>query len=522
MIASSSYYVGSPAVPTNLPDEHVVRRHKKKADISYPLQEVIFGIFHYMGLVFVMLTNYLCLIPSIIIITYFYENSFYWVTMLLAIPLGAIFFLLLRYLAIILCKKMILNRIKPGSYPLKSLYYIRHWIIGKMLDEDEIFIMADSLYFPMFLRRLGARLSKGVEMGETPHIIPDLVTIKEGGFTASSVGLAWPSIYDGIVTFSNVRVGKKGFVGNVSLVPGGKEIGDSGLLGCLSLPPYNNQSAVAHSSWLGSPAVLLPKRELFTGYSEQQTYNPPRKLYIIRLLIEFFRIILPTTLSFVILFNLLYILDYMLSTYSWKITALVLPVSELFITVALVGALVGLKWLLLGKLKPLTKPIWDIFIWKNDIIEYSYNYFINPHLTNKILGTPFALLIPRSMGTKAGKRVFTDSAEFSEFDLISLGDDVCINAETIIQTHLYEDRIFKVSQITINSDCNVGIGSIILYNTLMENNSSLGNLSLLMKGERLPSNTQWEGTPAQTKKIIPVSTLNSPVKELIPLSDNIV
>ena len=173
--------------------------------------------------------------------------------------------------------------------------------------------------------------------------------------------------------------------------------------------------------------------------------------------------------------------------------------------------LVGLKWAMLGRLRALTKPIWDIFIWKNDIIEYSYNYFTNPHLTNKLLGTPFALWIHRCLGTKAGKRIFTDTAEFSEFDLITIGDDVCINAETIIQTHLYEDRIFKVSNVTINSGCNVGIGSIVLYNTLMEDNSSLGSLSLLMKGERLPANTEWAGIPAQ-------STILSPTYNQLPVS----
>lgn len=496
-IGQGAYFAGSPAVPSELPADHPTRK-KVVAEESSMLENTLFGILHYLGLVFVMVTYYLCIIPGIALITYFYEQSHYFLTMLFAVPLGATLFLGLHYLCIIICKKIIMDKIKPGNYSLKSFYYLRHWIIVKMLDEDEIFVMADTLYFPMFLRFLGAKLGKGVEMGETPHIIPDLVTIEEGGFTASSVALAWPAVYQGTITFAPVTIGKKGFVGNVSLLPAGKEIGDGGLLGCLSLPPEGNKAAKENTAWLGSPAVFLPKREVFVGFSDQETYNPPRKLYLTRLVIEFFRIILPTTFSLIVLFNLLYILDYMISEYTWEKAALVLPFSEFFITLGMVGILVGLKWLLLGKLKPLTKPIWDLFIWKNDVIEYSYNYFINPHYTNKVLGTPFALWIHRCLGTKAGKRIYTDSAEFSEFDLITIGDDVCINAETIIQTHLYEDRIFKVSHVTINSGCNVGVGSIILYNTLMEKNATLGSLSLLMKGERLPENTQWSGIPAQS------------------------
>lgn len=497
LIPQGVYCVGSPALPCSIPADHVTRK-KTKNEESTMLENTVFSMLHYLGIIFVMIMYYLCIIPGISLVTYFYDQGQYLVTMLFAIPLGSILFLSLHYACIIICKKIIMDKIKPGTYPVKSFYYLRHWIIVKMLDGDEIFVMADTLYFPKFLRALGAKLGKGVEMGETPHIIPDLVTIEDGGFTASSVALAWPHIYKGTIHFAPVTIGKKGFVGNVSLLPSGKRIGDGGLLGCLSITPAGDKAANNNSSWLGSPAVFLPNRELFVGYSDQQTFNPPRKLYNIRLAIEFARIILPTTFSFIVLFNMLYLLDLMLDQYSWEMAAIVLPFSEFIITIALVGVLVGLKWTMLGKLKSLTKPIWDIFIWKNDIIEYSYNYFINPHLTNKVLGTPFALWIHRCLGTKAGKRVFTDTAEFSEFDLISIGDDVCINAETIIQTHLYEDRIFKVSNVTINSGCNVGVGSIVLYNTLMEENATLGSLSLLMKGERLPQNTEWAGIPAQS------------------------
>jgi non-ribosomal peptide synthetase-like protein len=500
LIPNGAYFSGSPAVQSALPEDHIVRKRVEVKESTF-FENTMFSLFHYLGIVFVMAMFYLCLIPSISLITYYYDQSCYLTTLFFAIPVGALLFLMVYYFCVINCKKVLMNRVKPGQYPLKSFYYLRHWIIGKMLDSDEISIMADTLYFPLFLRLLGAKLGKAVEMGETPHIVPDLVTIEEGGFTASSVALAWPIVSKGMITFAPVAIGRRGFAGNVSLIPAGKSLGEGALLGCLSVTPPGDKATQAHSAWLGSPAIYLPKRELFVGFSDKDTYYPSKKLYCIRLFIEFLRIITPTTFSLITLFNMLYVLDYMMKHFSWISTALVLPVSELFFTVCLIGVLVGLKWLMLGKVKPLTKPIWDPFIWKNDVIEYTYNYYANPQFTNKVLGTPFALLVQRCLGTKVGKRVFTDSAEFSEFDLITIGDEVCINAETIIQTHLYEDRIYKVSHITINKGCNVGIGSIVLYNTLMEDNSSLGNLSLLMKGECLPENTNWAGIPAQSTLI---------------------
>jgi non-ribosomal peptide synthetase-like protein len=462
------------------------------------VENTLFGILHYLGMVFAIMVYYLCLIPPIALISYYYDQSHYFTTIFLAIPLGSILYLVSYYLCTVICKKIILDKVTPGHYPLKSFYYLRHWILMKIFDVDEIYVLADSLYMPAFLRLLGAKLGKKVEMGETPHLIPDLLTIKDGGFAASSVALAWPNVYNGFISFAPASIGHEAFVGNVSLLPAGQSIGDGSLLGCLSVTPPGDQAKEPNSSWLGSPAVFLPRRELAVGFSDQQKFNPSPKLYCLRLFIEFIRIILPTVLSLVTLFNLLYVIDYMLDEHSWFVTALVLPPAELFFTLCLISLLVALKWILLGKLKPLTKPLWDPFIWKNDLIEYSYSYFINTHFTEKVLGTPFALCVERCLGTKVGKRIFIDTEGFAEFDLITIGNDVCINDGTRIQTHLYEDRIYKVSHLTINSGCNVGVDSIILYNTLMEENSTLGSLSLLMKGERLPENTHWAGIPAQS------------------------
>jgi carbonic anhydrase/acetyltransferase-like protein (isoleucine patch superfamily) len=58
----------------------------------------------------------------------------------------------------------------------------------------------------------------------------------------------------------------------------------------------------------------------------------------------------------------------------------------------------------------------------------------------------------------------------------------------------------KMSTAHIGARCSVGGGSLVLYDTLMEEASSLGSLSLLMKGEVLPAGTSWEGIPAQRAK----------------------
>jgi non-ribosomal peptide synthetase-like protein len=101
------------------------------------------------------------------------------------------------------------------------------------------------------------------------------------------------------------------------------------------------------------------------------------------------------------------------------------------------------------------------------------------------------------MGAKIGTRVYLGTTQFTEYDLVEIGDDVALNTDCTIQTHLFEDRVMKMSQIKIGDRCSVGAMSLVLYDTRMEDGSTLGDLSLLMKGEVLPAGSRWQGIPAR-------------------------
>jgi non-ribosomal peptide synthetase-like protein len=83
-----------------------------------------------------------------------------------------------------------------------------------------------------------------------------------------------------------------------------------------------------------------------------------------------------------------------------------------------------------------------------------------------------------------------------EWDLVEVGDRVALNDDCVLQTHLFEDRILKGSRLYIGADCAVGAGSVLLYDSEMEDGVRLDAISLLMKGETLPAGTAWAGLPA--------------------------
>ena len=55
----------------------------------------------------------------------------------------------------------------------------------------------------------------------------------------------------------------------------------------------------------------------------------------------------------------------------------------------------------------------------------------------------------------------------SEFDLVRIGDKAALNADCTIQTHLFEDRVMKMSTINIGPRATIGAGTLVLYDTVL-------------------------------------------------------
>jgi non-ribosomal peptide synthetase-like protein len=89
-----------------------------------------------------------------------------------------------------------------------------------------------------------------------------------------------------------------------------------------------------------------------------------------------------------------------------------------------------------------------------------------------------------------------DSTFLTEFDCVSIGDYAVLNGWCGPQTHLFEDRIMKVGNVSIGRGVTVGARSIILYDARVGDGATLGPLTLILKGEDIPPGTRWTGSPA--------------------------
>jgi non-ribosomal peptide synthetase-like protein len=357
-----------------------------------------------------------------------------------------------------------------------------------------------TLYVIPWLRMLGAKIGRLAEVSTGSSVTPDLLKLDEGSFIADAATLGSARVENNTMTLGAIDVGRRAFIGNSAFLPGGTYIGEETLIGVLSTPPLSWPGASKpDTTWLGSPAIYLPQRQSSSPFDERHTFKPTRSLYITRLAIEYLRVTLPATV-FIALSAVL------IGTMSWlydlvSVHTLVLLFPLLFAACGVVACVfvIAAKRVLMGRYKPQEKPLWSGFVWRNELIIALHEYLAEPFLLEMLSGTPMAAWFFRLMGTRIGRRPFIETNCFTEYDLIRIGDNVCLNLDCTLQTHLFEDRVMKMSTIEIGDNCTVGQMSIVLYDSKMESETMLGDLSLLMKGETLPQETRWEGSPARRR-----------------------
>lgn len=492
-IPASQRWAGSPARP--LPPRPIEVLPDKPSSLS----NLLLLVAQLVG-VFLLPVVYLTAIFPGVLLLRRAGGTWGWAGALLASPLVAFSFVLALCLQIVIVKWLLLGRTKPGTYSLKSGFYLRKWYFDQLLSSsmDVLGPLYATLYLIPWYRALGARLGRGTEISTACSVTPDLLRIGAESFVADAACLGAPRIDRGRLTIAPLSIGKRSFIGNSALIPPGAVIGDSTLVGVLSTTPMTEPGATEpDTSWLGSPAIFLPQRQVSSSFSEKQTFKPSTKLRAQRLTIEAFRVLLPATIVIGLISILIDVTASLSPTLHAAWLAALFPILYLLCGVTGSAIVIAAKWMLLGRYRAAEYPLWSTFVWRTELVTALHEQVADPLLLDLLMGTPFAVWFFRLMGSKIGKRTYLETTCLTEFDLIQIGDDVALNLDCTIQTHLFEDRVMKMSKIIIGDGCTIGAASVVLYDSAMEPSSHLGDLSLLMKGESLPAGTMWEGTPAR-------------------------
>jgi non-ribosomal peptide synthetase-like protein len=408
----------------------------------------------------------------------------------IAVPLGVVVAGAAYAMLVVAAVRLLGIRLREGHFPVRSRIGWQVWATERILDSARtlLFPVYASLVTPLWLRMLGARVGKNVEIS-TVLLVPALTTIAQGAFLADDTMVATYELGGGWVRIGRAKVGRRAFLGNSGITGPGRTVPRNALVAVLSATPAK---AKRGSSWLGNPPARL--RRTVTDFDLGRTFRPATRLKIARAAWEVLRIV-PVIVSGWIALGVLVALAALWASLglAWAV-ALSGFVMLAAATVAAAATTVA-KWVLVGRIDGSEHPLWSSFIWRNEVADTFVEMVARPWFAANAAGTPALALWLRSLGASIGRGVWCESYWLPEADLVRLGDGSTINRGCVVQTHLFHDRVMQLDTVTLQAGATIGPNSVILPAASIDEGATVGPGSLVMRGERVPPGTLWAGNP---------------------------
>ncbi|MFB6981089.1 Pls/PosA family non-ribosomal peptide synthetase [Streptomyces scopuliridis] len=394
-------------------------------------------------------------------------------------------------------KRLVLPRVPVGIHPVRSSLGVRKWVSDKLLEISLTFTnsLYATLYTVPWLKLLGARIGRGAEVSTVSHIDPDLLTLRDGSFVADLANVGGATFAAGQVAFGPTEVGERAFIGNSALLLAGTRTGPGSLIGVGTVPPQGD--VPDGTTWLGSPAIRLPVRQSSGSFPEELTFRPTRKAVLQRLGIEFFRITMPASVLAVSAYLYLLALSWLTRHPGLLVPVLLAPVLVMIASLLVISYCAAVKRVVIGVYRPRVEPLWSLFVRRTEFVTGLFEAAAVPAGVAFLIGTPYLPVILRRFGARIGRGTWIGTTFLTEFDLVDIGDNAAVGLRVSLQTHLFEDRVMKMSLVTVEDGASVGTRAVVLYDSVVGEDVQLGALSLLMKGEHLTPGTSWRGIPAE-------------------------
>ena len=449
--------------------------------------------------------------PGLTLASWSYLSTVLWLS--LALFTGA---MIVSLIFVTTIPRLLNLALKPDRvYPLYGIHYLMHVAIGRITNRKffhELF--GDSSFIVHYLLSLGYRLSPVVQTGsnfgtEVKHDNPYLSAVGRGTVIAAGISFINANYSSTSFSVSRSAVGANSFLGNDIVYPPQGKVGENCLIATKALVPIDGEIREG-IGLLGSPAFEIPRTvqrdSLFIRMAHDEEF--PSRLaaknrhnlvsMVLFLLSRWFY-------TFVMLLSSLTSVDLM---QQFRVFAIMgLPLVIVVFTV-LYFAFVERASTGFRGVRPKHCSIYDIDFWRT---ERFFKLCARANVHRLLSGTPFKGLVWRLVGVRVGKRLFDDGGGMSEKNIVTLGDNVILNAGAYIQCHSQEDYAFKSDATTIGSGCTLGVATMVHYGVTMGDGVVLAPDSFLMKGEEIPAFERWGGNPAEA---LPASTFGRPVRPL--------
>jgi non-ribosomal peptide synthetase-like protein len=422
----------------------------------------------------------------------------------MAIFLSVGVFLLLtvsEFFIAIIGKWLIAGRLKAGCYPLWGFTYFRWWLADRLVESAPVYLLSGSSLYVWWLRALGAKVGRDVNIGSTSSRAPDLLHIGDNVSIGNACNFENARVERGELRLGQITLGHDSCVGSYSILEGETSIADFGHLEGQSALS-EGQTIPAGRIWRGSPA-----RDI--GAFKANPDLPRPMVSSLRLVGEavffIFGSLLITILFFLPVFPSFITIDLIdnVELFPWlqgnsvpfqlgKYFLLAFPATAILIVLtALLSA--GIRWSVLPKLKAGSYPVHgNIYCSKwlvNQIQESSLN------ILHGVYATVFAPFWYRLLGAKVGKGAEISTALGVVPDMLTLGDETFIADAVLLGDEHIDGGWMTMKPTVISRRSFVGNCAYIPDGTVLPENVLIGVHSSAPANQQMHDGDTWLGSP---------------------------
>ena len=407
---------------------------------------------------------------------------------------------LVGLLVVVTVPRVLNLAIKPDKvYRLYGFHYWAHHAISRMTNVRLFTILfGDSSCIVNYLGRLGYGLSPVVQTGsnfglELKHETPYLTSVGSGTMVADGLSIINADFSSTSFRVSRTSIGARNFLGNYVAYPAQGRTGDNCLLATKVMVPLDGKIREG-VGLLGSPSFEIPRTVQRDTSFDLESEDELRRRLAAKSRHNIVTMGMYLLARWIHVFGVTLIGLAGVELYAGA-GALAVAVASILIIVFTIGYFVLIARAVTGlqTLRPRGCSIYDRSFWRHERFWKLSVMALFPMFN----GTPFKNTIWRLLGLRVGRRLFDDGCLIVEKTLVTMGDDVALNAGSIIQCHSQEDGAFKSDRIRIGSGCTLGVGAFVHYGVTMGDGAGLAPDSFLMKGEDVPQHAQWGGNPAR-------------------------
>jgi non-ribosomal peptide synthetase-like protein len=385
-----------------------------------------------------------------------------------------------------------LGRVRPGVVSQWSPEAIRVWIKTGLVEAANRWL-SGTVFWPWWLRLAGMRIGRRCEISTIIDVVPETVVIGDESFFADGIYFCGPWRHRGTVTIAESILGSGTFLGNHAVVPAGHRWPAGFFVGVSTVA--DPRTARPGSAWFGQPAMELPRREVATA-DRRLTHEPGLLRCVTRMFWELLRFPLPV-LPILVAFAWYACLAAAAVKTSLPVLLLVVaPLVTFAAQASLCLAVVALKWILLGRVRPGQHPLWSCWCSRWDFLYVAWGFWARRALA-ALEGTLLLNSFLRLIGVRIGRHVILGDG-FSQVvdpDMLTFEDGATVVCH--FQAHSFEDRILKIDRLRVGRGATVGSNAVVFYGADIGNRAWVGPHAVVMKRDVLEAEGHYIGCPTR-------------------------